>query len=270
MYWGDDYVPIRQARRALMTWIGDPRASKRRAREVATAILDQIDSPEATPRARRHLLDVLTQASYTGRLDFDQMERAIRDVFEPGYVKQIRKAVGHPSAPLMTDSMIGLLEARLTAVKELKANNVTDEALIQARDAHLFFYAEYVAKQPLLAVASPPGTSQLYGPVTAEDTIRDCCSHLLSAIGLEITCPDQAERLCGARSGLRRPQPAEVGLTLPRASPLPRPTDLSCHAIPARSGAAIRVSDRRTPSRCAVTLGYLAAHRSYGSSRLAA
>src|SRR5260370_18468065 len=24
MYWGDDYVPLRQARRAMLTWIGDP------------------------------------------------------------------------------------------------------------------------------------------------------------------------------------------------------------------------------------------------------
>jgi hypothetical protein len=212
MYWGDDFVTLRQGRQALMTWLGDTRGSKQRARETARAILGQIDNPEATPRARRELLDVLTWANYTGRPDFEQMERAIRAVFEPDYHKQIRKAIGHPSAPLMADSMISVMKARLTAVTELTARNVTDEAFIQARDAHLFAYAEYVARQPFLATTSPPGT-HLYAAVTAEDTLSYCCTHLLSAIGLEIMYPADAKRLRRARSGLRRPTPAEVGLT---------------------------------------------------------
>jgi hypothetical protein len=218
MYWGDDYVPLRQGRQALITWIGDPRASKQRAREAARTILGQIDSPEATPRARRELLDVLTWANYTGQPDFEQVERAIRAVFEPDYSKHIRKAIGHPSAPFMTDSMIGVMKARLTAVTELTAGNVTDEALIQARDAHLFAYAEYVAKQPFLTAASPLGTHELYAPVTADHTLSNCCNHLLAAIGLEIMHPADAQRLRRARSRLRRPTPAEVGLIVASTS----------------------------------------------------
>ena len=38
MYWGDDYVPLRQARRAFMTWLGDPGSRSRPARERAQAI----------------------------------------------------------------------------------------------------------------------------------------------------------------------------------------------------------------------------------------
>jgi hypothetical protein len=226
MYWGEDYVPIRQARRALMTWVGDPRASKQRAQESARAILGQIDSPEATNRARRELLDVLTQAGYTGRPDFERMERAIRNVFEPDYRQHIRKAIGHPSAPVMTDSMIRVMKARLTAVTELTVGNVTDEALIQARDSHLFAYADYAARQPFLAATSPPGAPQLYAPVTAEDTLSNCCGHLLSAIGLEIMYPADAERLRLARSGLDRPTAADIGLTVAAASaPSPRSSE---------------------------------------------
>jgi len=219
MYWGDDWVPLRQARRALMTWLGESRINnKQRARDAARAILGQIDSPAATPKARRELLDVLTWVNYTGDPDFNRVEEAIRAVFEPDYRQQLRKAVGHPSAPFMTDSMIGVTKARLTAVKALKDGNVTDEALIQARDAHVFAYAEYVAKQPFLAFASPPGPGQLYAPITAEDTLNNCCGHLLSAIGMEIMYPADAERLRRARSGRRRPTPAEVGLTVTSAS----------------------------------------------------
>jgi hypothetical protein len=199
MYWGEEYVPLRQARRALMMWLGDARASRQRARAAARAILGQIDSPLATPRARHELLDVLTEAGWTGRPDFPRMEHAIRAVFEPG-TKQIRRAIGHPAAPVMTDSMIGVMKARLTAATELTAGRVSDEALIRARDAHLFAYADYAARQPFLAAAAPPGVPQLYEPVTAEDTLSGCCGHLLSAIGLEIMCPEDAERLRRARA----------------------------------------------------------------------
>ena len=188
MYWGDEYVPLRQARRALMTWLGDPRSSKLRARETARAILGQLDNPRATPQARRDLVDVLTDVSYTGRPDFERMEQAVRAVFEPGSTT-VRRAIGHPAAPVMTESMIGITKARLAAVSALTAGKVTDEALFQARDAHLFAYAEYAARQPVFAAASPPGMPQLYAPVTAEDTLSNCCGNLLSVIGLEIHLP---------------------------------------------------------------------------------
>ncbi|WP_300609105.1 hypothetical protein [Trebonia sp.] len=222
MYWGDEWVPLRQARRALMRYLGDPasntyakdakRASKERARAVAQAILCQLDNPAATPRARRELLAAVTDAAYTGEPDLKWLDRAYRDVFEPG-AGTIRKAVGHPSAPFTIDAMIGLTEARLAAVNALTAGNVTDEALISARDAHVFAYAEYAAKQHGLAATAPSGTGHLYEPVTAEDTLSNCCGHLLTAIGLEIMHPDTAGRLRRERAFRPRPTPAMVGLS---------------------------------------------------------
>jgi hypothetical protein len=218
MYWGDEYVPLRQARRALMTWLGDARASRQAARDAARAILGQVDSPQATPRARRELLDVLTDAGWTGRPDFPRMKRAIRAAFEPG-TNHVRRAIGHPAAPFMADSMIGVMKARITAANELMAGRVTDDALIQARDAHVFAYADYAAKQPFLA-AVPPGSPQLYEPVTGEDTLANCCGHLLSALGLEIMYPADAERLRQARAFQRKPTAAMVGLVAPTGSAL--------------------------------------------------
>ena len=79
-----------------MTWLGDPRANKKRASETARAILGRLDSPHATPQARREFVDVLTDASYIGRPDFVRMEAAIRAIFEPGSTR-IRRAIGHPA-----------------------------------------------------------------------------------------------------------------------------------------------------------------------------
>jgi hypothetical protein len=221
MYWGEEWVPLSHARRAFMRYLGDPasrtyaqdarRTSKDRARSVARAILGQLDNPAATPRARRELLAAVTDAAYTGEPDLERLDRAYTDVFEPG-AGVIRKATGHPSAPFTVDAMIGLIEARLAAVKALTGGIVTDEALISARDAHLFAYADYAAKQHLLA-SSAPGTRHLYEPVTAEDTLSNCCGHLLTAIGLEIIHPDMAKQLRRERAFRRRPIPAMVGLS---------------------------------------------------------
>lgn len=220
MYWGEEYVPLRQARRALMTWLGDPRSSMRAAKDAARAVLGQIDSPSATPQARRELVAVLTEANYTGSPDFPRIEQAIRAVFEPGS-RQIRRAAGHPAAPMMTDSMIGVMKARLAAVSALMAGKVTDEALLQARHAHLFAYADYAARQPFLAASTPASLPQLYEPVTAESALNECCGHLLTTIGLELSYPADAERLRNARTFMRRPDAATFGFVTP-AGPGPR------------------------------------------------
>jgi hypothetical protein len=223
MYWGEEYVPLRQAHRALMRFLGDPqagrryardagRASKNRARAVARAMLGQLDNPRATPRARRELLNVLTEAACTGRPDFQLLENAVSAVFDAG-TTQIRRAIGHPAAPVTTEALIGVIKARLAAVTALTAGRVTGEALTRARDAHLFAYAEYIARYPALAAAAPPGMPQLYAPVTAEDTLSNCCGHLLSALGLEIMYPEQADRMRQAPIEMQRPSAAAFGLT---------------------------------------------------------
>ena len=90
---------------------------------------------------------------------------------------------------------------------------MTGEALTQARDAHLFAYAEYIAMRPALAAAALPSGPQLYAPVTAEDTLANCCGHLLSTLGLEILYPEQAQRMRQARTWMHRPGPAALRFT---------------------------------------------------------
>ena len=223
MYWGEEHVPLRQAHRALLRNLGDPhsrtyarnvgRAGKDRARATAFALLGQFDNPRATPRARRELLNALTEAAWTGRPDFGVLERAVTAVFDAG-TTHVRRAVGHPAAPVTTESLMTSIRARLAAVTALSAGQVTGEALTRARDAHLFAYAEYVAHHAALAGSAPPGAPDLYAPVTMDDTLSNCCGHLLSALGLEILYPEQAERMRRARTFMRRPSRAELGLAL--------------------------------------------------------
>jgi hypothetical protein len=115
------------------------------------------------------LLEVLTEAAYTGRPDFPVLERAVSAVFDAG-TTQIRRAIGHPAAPVTTESLIGVIKARLAAVTALTADQVTGEALARAHDAHLFAYAEYIARAPSVAAAAPPGIPQLCMPRSPQRT----------------------------------------------------------------------------------------------------
>lgn len=194
MYWGDEHIPLRQVRRALTTWIGDPRLSRADAAATAREILRHLDNPAATKAARRTLLRMVEDFCYTADFDRDILDRDIRDVFEPG-AEQARRAVGHPAAPLVADSMINLIQARLAAIEGLSAGEINDQALYQARQVHLLHYAEYALQQPALSVAAPTDRPGLYEPVTVETALNNSCGHLLTAVGLVAADPAGADAL---------------------------------------------------------------------------
>jgi hypothetical protein len=193
VYWGDEWVPLRQVRRAMRTWLGDPRLSKRQARQTAREILRQFDDALAAPAARRELLNVLTETGYTGRADFEQLETALRRVFEPGS-QTIRKAVGHPEAPIMTDSFITALRARLTGASRLEGGEITDEEFYFARHVHLVAYADYAMHRHSYAALAPEAHPDMYEEVTADRALNEACLHLLTTIGMNNLNPDSAQQ----------------------------------------------------------------------------
>jgi hypothetical protein len=203
MYWGDEYVPLRQARQALLTWLGDPRLSLRHAKETARATLGQLDSPAATPAARRQLRTVLADIAHTSHLDADRLERALLDVFEPDY-RHVYRAIGHPSASLTVESVINVIQARLAAVDLLRQGQVGDAAFYQARYANLMFYAEYAVNlQPVFTRSNPPQIPGMYEPVTAEKALNEGCLNLLTTIGLQAMHPERAADLLSGVSPRR-------------------------------------------------------------------
>ncbi len=194
MYWGDDFVPVRQVRRAMLTWIGDPRASMRKARDTAKEVARQLDNPAATPAARRELREALADIAYTGRADFGRLERAVAAVFDAGY-GTLSRAVGDPGAPVMTASVIDALKARLTAVDQVIQGKLTDEDYYAARRRHLAAYTEYASRQQYFARSAPADNPGMYEPVTAEAALNACCGHLLTTIGLSALYPEGAGRV---------------------------------------------------------------------------
>lgn len=193
MYWGDEWVPLRQVRRTMKTWLGDPRLSMRQARQTAREILYQFDSPVATAAARRDLIEALTEIGYTGRADFERLDNALRHVFEAGS-RTLRRAVGHPEAPLMADSFITSIRARLAGADRLKADRITDEEFYFARHVHLVAYANYAMNRHSYAALAPEGRPELYEEVTAERALNEACLHLLTTVGMNGLYPGGTEQ----------------------------------------------------------------------------
>lgn len=194
MYWGEQYVGLPQARRAMLTWLGDPRVSRRQARASAQEILRQLDNPAATAAARRELIETVCESAYTARVDFERLELAVRAVFEPGSGR-IRRAVGHAAAPMTAEAMVVTVRARCAAAQRLIAGEITDEEFLAARHSHLVGYADYAIHRGVYAAAAPADHPDMYEPVTAESALNSCCGHLLTTLGLNSLYPDAAARL---------------------------------------------------------------------------
>ncbi|WP_163511265.1 hypothetical protein [Fodinicola acaciae] len=186
LYWGEEYVPLSQARRAFMTWLGDSKVNLDIATTIGKQLINQMSHPDATRQARDHLLEVLTNVGYTGRLPdvpdpYQHIDDALRAVFEPE-LRQLRRAIGHPDAPFTTDAIVGIVRARTNATARLNAGEVTDAEFRQARTTHLMHHADYARRQPVLAASVDPA-SNLYEKADMETALNHCCSDLLTVLG---------------------------------------------------------------------------------------
>jgi DNA-binding transcriptional MerR regulator len=187
LYFGDEYVTLAHARRAFRTWLHDPRSSQKNARFSARRLVEQLDNPAATPAARRHLRDVVEQIAYTGRDNKTQLTDAVRAVFEPNGGRVIR-ALGHPAAPVTTEAVVELIEARLLAASLVTTNGFTDDDFPRARDDLRISVAEYTAQHSELSRMS----STLYEHPTLERLMNQCCATLLAILGLRRQYPRPA------------------------------------------------------------------------------
>jgi hypothetical protein len=94
-------------------------------------------------------------------------------VFEAGY-GTLHRAAGHPDAPIMVDSMIGILRARLMAVSLVRRDSLSDDDYCAAPPSpgHLYRVRHESA------LVRPARTCRQAGHVRAGDR-RERAQHLL-------------------------------------------------------------------------------------------
>lgn len=175
VYWGDQWVPLRQVRRALESSTGlfGPLRSYRRAVANAREVVRDISGPATTSEAAAELERAIADGTHNRRLDPEQLRPLIEAVVGGGGGRWGPFAVG-------VDQIADTLRARLTAVAEL--DRATDEQLRRARNEHrisILHYAEHWREMARL-----PGAAGRVPEPTMELLLNRAFQDLLFALGV--------------------------------------------------------------------------------------
>jgi hypothetical protein len=179
LIWGDDYVPLRQARRALGSWITMSwKTSKARARATARQFVDSISDPKAGGANRKALLDALANGMASpGSFDREHVLTLVRRVFDP-------RGTGNPRGPagaeITAEGVVNVLQARVQAF--LRFSDVSDDLLIWSRKVYRHINTMYVADLPQLM--RDPAYGHLHAKRGIEERVNAACVDFLTTLGL--------------------------------------------------------------------------------------
>lgn len=187
LYFGDDYVPLRQVRRALKTW-GEPavRVSATGARQAARQLLDDVSHPEATRKDRKALLDAAELMFFhrSERLDKDKLVPLLQRVIDPNKSGIARTLGGVEYTPA---AFVDILQVRMKALNTLKDGRVDDSLFHWARFTNTISKAHY---QWLLAQRTTPGGTVAEARVpTMQEMAPRACLDLVTLLGLGLDMP---------------------------------------------------------------------------------
>ena len=178
LYFGPEYVPVRQVRRALHTYGAAYRTTSRRAaRETARAVAEQFaGGSDMTRPDRDRLTELIVDAATTAKFDSDALINSARQIFDPGHTN---RTAGPAVAALSPEAWVRTIEAHLTALDRLDA--LPESAFEDARLAHLQHMSTYIELQPRLARERDVGA--LHEPVTLEHLLNNACIHTIAVLG---------------------------------------------------------------------------------------
>jgi hypothetical protein len=178
LIWGDSYVPLDQARRALTSWTAmSTKASKTQARKVARLLVEDLAHPAAGGAQRKALVEAVADVAVNpDNFDRETLMAAFRRALQPRTAEPLAGA----ARPLFTpEACVSLIEARLTAVRALP--NLPDELLLEARDADRTLRPMYQRDQPYLA--TDPILGHRFSDDDLGEAVRNACDHLLTHLG---------------------------------------------------------------------------------------
>ena len=176
LFWGEDYVPLRQVCRALETYAEIGRTAPRHDyRESARTLVRDFAAPQANRHAKEALIDVLTESARTGRLDEDGLQRLAVAVVGP--TDHAQQADG----PRVAGSIRAQFAARASF------HSFKDYHLRWARAMYLFASEDYSRTRSTLA--SDPRFGHIHGPYDFEHALSRACQDVLYILGLSLVVP---------------------------------------------------------------------------------
>ncbi len=185
LIWGDDYVPLRQVRRAMATWSGaNTRVAATRARVVSREVLAELEGSDrrSTSPAQKELRELVEGIARGQQVDRPKLLELAEGVY--GSSGSVR------SSPMEPRTYVRVLEARLEATRRLRAE-AGDKGQTAIADATFYSARQHYA---LLGPPAAHDPGVLHGdrhesPANAgvfEAMVNTACLHLLTLLGLEL------------------------------------------------------------------------------------
>lgn len=177
LYWGVDYVPVRQVQRALGFFNrllpGAPAStSLRNARRVVA----QISAPNAARADKTALIEAMVDSAAGGTFSRDDMLKYARPVFDPD---GSGRSLGPPGASMTAESWVSVTEATIVGARTIPT--LDEDQFEEARLALNQMLQIYAQQQP--GFARDPELGDIFDTPTPDWLVNNACSQLTLQIG---------------------------------------------------------------------------------------
>jgi hypothetical protein len=177
LYWGADYVPVRQVRQALETYNRPLLAtSARAARQSAQRVIAQLRAPNMKRQDKADLINATVAATGGAGFRRDALLGPAQRIFDPD--DQGRR-VGPPGAILRAESWVNVIEAKVIAAETL--SDLDDDLFEQVRLQHHAMMSHYIERQP--GFAQDPDVGAMFPSPTLDWLANDACDQITTTIG---------------------------------------------------------------------------------------
>lgn len=182
LYRGDSVVPLRQAKRALTTWLdkASHRSWERSTRSAGDLVSMYLPALRGSERA--DIVNVVAKIAYSSRFDPKAVEQELRDLAP----REAPEATEERTAGLLR--ALAPIEAILHTREHL--DDIPDDLYRFARTELNSSAREYVALQPQLA--GHPDTGHLATPLTVDQLGNRACAYLAQLLGHLLLAGDKA------------------------------------------------------------------------------
>lgn len=175
--WGEEFVPLRQVRRALETYARiDPRRKPFRGQAWARRLVTKIARPGTSGHQRDALADALLRALRAGRPDDPELARRFEDVVGPADL----------AAQADGPRIMSLIEAQWAG--RARFAEFTDGHYQWARAFFLYSQEDYSRTRPFLA--ADPRFGRLHQPFTFQTIANEACHSIMLILGLSMILPE--------------------------------------------------------------------------------
>jgi hypothetical protein len=176
LYWGEDYVPLRQVRRALETYSEVRKSAHRHDYpRAARSLIRSVTRPRADARAKAATIDLLVEAARSRHLDLDALRPLLVEVVGPA----------DPSGQLDGPRALAVLAAQWAAVTRF--DELSDAHFRWARAFSLFGQADYARARADLA--ADPRFGAMHQPFDLQHLANSACQDVLFVLGMALIAP---------------------------------------------------------------------------------